>query len=92
MIRFWNAFTKITAWPVQFFCFRTKVHYEDRSVQGRHIKGPAIIISNHTSVFDYAVYIFVFITRSVFQLLIIGRYQSMHKLLCRSLHSWEVVI
>lgn len=65
MTALWNLFVKITAWPVQFFCFRTKVYYEDRKVQGRHIKGPAIIISNHTSVFDYAVYLFVFFTRTL---------------------------
>ena len=65
MIRFWNIFVKLTGWPAQFFCFRTKVYYEDRSVQGRHIKGPAIIVSNHTSVFDYAVFLFVFWTRTL---------------------------
>ncbi len=65
MITFWNWFVKITAWPVQFFCFRTKVKYEDKSVQGRRIKGPAIIMSNHTSVFDYAVYLFVFWSRTL---------------------------
>ncbi len=62
-IRFWNGFVKITGWPVQWVCFRTRIHYEDRAVQGRRIKGPAIIISNHTSVFDYAVYLFVFFSR-----------------------------
>jgi 1-acyl-sn-glycerol-3-phosphate acyltransferase len=65
MITFWNWFVKITGWPVQFFCFRTKILYEDRRVQGRHIRGPAIIVSNHTSVFDYAVYLFVFWTRTL---------------------------
>ena len=65
MIRFFNWFTKITAWPLQFLCFRTKVLYEDRNVQGISIKGPAIIISNHTSVFDYAVYLFVFFFRTI---------------------------
>lgn len=65
MIRFWNAFVKITGWPVQFFCFRTKVYYEDKKVQSRHIKGPAILISNHTSVFDYPVYLFVFVSRTL---------------------------
>ena len=65
MIRFVNLFAKLTGWPVQFFCFRTKVYYEDRAVQSRHIKGPAIIISNHTSVFDYAVYLFVFWSRTL---------------------------
>ena len=65
MVRFWNNFTKITAWPVQFVCFRTRTYYEDRSAMGRRIKGPAIIISNHRSIFDYAVYIFVFISRTL---------------------------
>ena len=62
-IKFWNIFAKITGWPVQFLCFRTKVYYEDRSAQGRHIKGPAILVSNHTAVYDFAVYMFVFWTR-----------------------------
>ncbi len=65
MIRFWNAFVKITGWPVQFFCFRTKVYYENALTCSRRIKGPAIIISNHTSVFDYAVYLFVFFSRTL---------------------------
>ena len=62
-IKFWNAFAKLTGWPVQFLCFRTKVYYEDRSAQGRHIRGPAILVSNHTAVYDFAVYMFVFWTR-----------------------------
>ena len=65
LIAAFNVFTKITAWPLQFLCFRTKVYYEDKSVQGRHIKGGAIIISNHTSIFDYAVYLFVFWSRTL---------------------------
>ena len=64
-IRFWNWFVKITAWPLQFAVFRTRIYYENKKVQGRHIKGPAILISNHTSVFDYAVYLFVFPTRTL---------------------------
>ena len=64
-ISFFNAFVKITAWPVQWLCFRTKISYEDKALQGRRIKGAAIIISNHTSVFDYAVYLFVFFSRTL---------------------------
>lgn len=64
-IRFWNNFTKITAWPVQKLCFRTQIRYEDRAVQGRGIRGPAIIISNHLSVYDYAAYLFVFPWRTL---------------------------
>ena len=65
MIGLFNWFVKITGWPVQFLCFRTKILYEDRKVQGRHIEKDAIVISNHTSIFDYAVYLFVFCTRTL---------------------------
>ena len=65
LIQLFNAFTKITGIIPQFFCFRTKVHYENKAVQGRYIKGGAIIISNHTAVFDYAVYLFVFFFRTL---------------------------
>lgn len=65
LIKFWNWFTKLTAWPIQWLLFRTKIYYEDPSKQKRHIKGPAVIISNHTSVFDYVVWLFVFYTRTV---------------------------
>lgn len=64
-IRLFNAFVKITGFIPQFFCFRTKIHYEDKKIQGRHVKGGAIVVSNHTSVFDYAVFIFVFFTRTL---------------------------
>lgn len=63
-IKLWNAFVKITAYPVQKAVFRTKVYYEDKRVQRRHIKGKAIVISNHTSVWDYAIYLFVFFSRT----------------------------
>jgi len=65
MIRLFNIFTKITGWPVQWVCFRTKIHYEDPAVQKRHIRGPAIVICNHTAVYDYAVLMFVFFTRTL---------------------------
>lgn len=64
-VRFWNAFVKVTGWPVQFFSFRTKVYYENRAVQNRRIHGPAILVSNHTSVLDYAVWLFVFFSRTL---------------------------
>lgn len=65
MISFFNWFVKITAWPVQKILFRTKIYYEDKKAQSRKIKGPAIIISNHTSVYDYAVFLFVFFGRTI---------------------------
>jgi 1-acyl-sn-glycerol-3-phosphate acyltransferase len=60
MIKFFNWFTKITAWLVQKICFRTKVYYENKDEQGRRIRGSAIIMSNHTSIYDYAVFLFIF--------------------------------
>lgn len=81
MIKFFNAFTKITAWPVQKLCFRTKIYYENKKVQSRKIKGPAIIISNHTSVFDYAVFLFVFFSRTL-------RYQMAEILFRKKLLKW----
>ena len=63
MSRFLIGFVKLTGWPVQWLCFRTKITYENRAVQSRRIKGSAIVVSNHTSVFDYAVLIFVFFGR-----------------------------
>ena len=65
LINIWNAFVKITAFPVQRAVFRTKVYYENKRVQGRRIKGAAIIISNHTSVWDYAIWMFVFFFRTL---------------------------
>lgn len=65
MIKFFNWFTKITAWFLQKICFRTKVYYENKDEQGRRIRGSAIIMSNHTSIYDYAVFLFVFFTRTL---------------------------
>lgn len=81
-IKFCNAFTKITAWPLQRLCFRTRIRYEDPQVQKRSIKGPAIIVCNHTSIYDYAVLLFVFFSRTLrcqmaellFKKPVLGRY------------------
>lgn len=64
-VKFWNAFVKITACPVQFPVFRTKVYYEDRQAQSRRVRGAAMIVSNHTSVWDYAAFLFVFFFRTL---------------------------
>ena len=65
LIKFWNAFVKITGYPVQLAVFRTKVYYEDKSAQSRRVKGAAIIYANHTSVWDYAALLFVFFLRTL---------------------------
>ncbi len=63
MSRLLIGFVKLTGFPVQLLCFRTKVSYENRAVQSRRIKGPAIIVSNHYALYDYAVLLFVFFGR-----------------------------
>lgn len=65
LIKLFNAFVKLTGWLPQLICFRTKIYYEDKKIQSRRVKGGAIIVSNHTSVFDYAVYLFVFFGRTL---------------------------
>lgn len=65
MKSFFNWFVKITAYPVQKLIFRTKIYFEDKRVQSRKIKGSAIVVSNHTSVYDYAVELFVLYPRTV---------------------------
>ena len=65
LTEFFNGFVKVTGWPAYKIAFRPKVYYEDKSVQGRHIKGAAMVVSNHTSVFDYALLLFVFFTRTL---------------------------
>ena len=61
----YNWFVKITGYPVQKIAVRNKIYYENRSLQGRRIKGGAIVISNHVSVFDVAIVMFVFPTRTM---------------------------
>lgn len=65
MKAFFNMFVKITGWIPQRIAFHTKIFYEDKAAQSRKIKGPAILISNHTSVYDYAVFLFVFPRRTL---------------------------
>lgn len=65
MSRFVCWFVKITAWLPQLVVFRTKIHYKNKSAQGRSIKGAAIVISNHTSVYDFAALMFTFYMRNL---------------------------
>ena len=60
-----NWFVKITGFPVYLLVARTKVFYEDESVRPRRIRGKAIVISNHTSVWDIGFLIFIFPFRTL---------------------------
>ena len=65
MITLFNYFVKITGLLPAWLILRTKVSYEDKKVQSRKIKGSAIIMSNHTSVYDYAAFLFLFFFRTL---------------------------
>ena len=58
-------FTKITGWPVQYFYYHKKIYYEDKSHTNRKIKGGALIVSNHTSIYDYPLMMYVFPKRTM---------------------------
>ena len=63
---FFRWLALITGWPVQLVFFKRKTYYEDRREQGRVVKGNALIISNHYSVFDYMVNLFLFPFRKLY--------------------------
>ena len=49
---------RITGYPVYRFRANPKFKYEDRKVQGRIIKGKAVIVSNHTTVWDFGFWLY----------------------------------
>lgn len=55
---FSQLFIRITGYPVYRICMNPKYRYEDRKVQGRTIKGKAIIVSNHTTVWDFGFWLY----------------------------------
>ena len=65
MIALCSWIIKIVNYIPQLLVFRTKVYYQDKSVQRRRIKGGAIVISNHITVMDFAVMMFVFYSRTL---------------------------
>ncbi len=60
-----NWFFKITAFIPVLFALPFKTYYSNRKVQGRRIRGKAIVVANHRSVWDFGLMIFLFWTRSL---------------------------
>ena len=58
-------FVKLTGLPLQYIYYRKKIYYEDPTNQRRRIKGGALIVSNHTSVYDYPLVMYTFFKRTV---------------------------
>lgn len=65
MINIFNYFVKITAYPVYLLLVNNKKICQDNDKSLTKIKGPAIIISNHTNLFDYVIWLFTFFNRTI---------------------------
>lgn len=64
MNRLFLWFVKITGYPIQYFFFRKKVYYES-DLSPRKIKGGALIVSNHTSVYDFHLVMYTYLPRTI---------------------------
>ena len=62
---FLNWFVKITGFPGEVVFYRKKIYYEDKKASNRNIKGGALIISNHTDIYDYPLMMYVFPKRNL---------------------------
>lgn len=62
---FLNWFVKITGFPGEVIFYRKKIYYEDKKTSNRKIKGGALIISNHTDIYDYPLMMYTFPGRNL---------------------------
>ena len=60
-----NWFVKITGFPGEIIFYRKKIYYEDKQSSNRKIKGGALIISNHTDIYDYPLMMYTFLSRNL---------------------------
>lgn len=56
----------LSGWPAQLVFFKRKIYYQNKKVQGRRIKGGALIISNHYCPADYVNNAFVVFPRTLY--------------------------
>ena len=56
----------LSGWPFHWVFFKRKTYYEDKSVQGRRVKGGALIITNHFNPWDYVHNVFFFFPRKLY--------------------------
>ena len=52
MLTFFNWFTKITGYPFFLIAFKTKVFYQNRKVQGRRIRGKALVVTEDKDLYE----------------------------------------
>ena len=65
MNRFILWFVKITGLPAQYFYYKKKIYYENNNKKLRKIDGGALIVSNHTSIYDFPLMMYVFLKRNI---------------------------
>ena len=73
---FFRWLALITGWPMQFLLFKRKTYYEDPSEKNRRLREGALIISNHYSVFDYMMNMFLFRGRKLHVVMIDRMYKK----------------
>lgn len=56
----------LTGWPMQLLYFKRKVYYQNKNVQGRRIKGSALVISNHYNTLDFVTNTFLLAPRMLY--------------------------
>lgn len=59
----------IFAYPAYLIYFKRKTYYVNKKLQRRHIKGGAILISNHKGFKDFMMYIYAFPFRKIYCLM-----------------------
>lgn len=62
---FVTAFVKATGFPAALAFYKPKVFYQDKNMKKSKLSKPFILVSNHTSLLDFPLYLFVFFTRSI---------------------------
>ncbi len=63
--KFVTAFVKVTAFPLALIYYKPKVMYQDQSAKIAKKTKPYILVSNHTSLFDFPLYLLVFFTNNI---------------------------
>ena len=59
------ALAKFLGWFGAVLLFRPRLYYMDPKLQKRHIKGAAIVMSNHTAFLDFILYQLIFLERNI---------------------------
>ena len=67
IILYWIG--KILAWPIQLIFFKKRIYYEDKKDTKRFVRGGALIISNHRSLMDFMMAVFLFPFRKLYCLM-----------------------